>query len=331
MAINPSTSFPSNTTTPDAAYPYGGAQDVAVPGDGSGTPWVAILLNDVFGFQQGILSEAGVTPSGVSDTADASQYLDALKTIMGGVEHVSRTINIPADFPATYTGLQDALDSIGATILPNVVVKIEIDDDTINIGANCLNWKSYVGGGIRRIEAVNKTGPGAGSKNVTITGTGAPGFPDLAPYDNTSPQTDRRYTMQVGGGDFTLLGDIEFILTGSSTVTNCAAIAVSSGNVNVFDCIARNQSTSGTSAAAIQVFNSGVLVASNGTVEAPSPYAGGNSAAIAAFAKGQFEAVTMTGSAEYAYLVDASSGSYASNGITGSIATELKSRGEIYS
>lgn len=331
MAINPSTSFPSNTTTPNASYPYGGARDVVSPGDGSGTPFVAEMLNDIFGFQQAVLTEADITPSGVPDTATDSQYLDALKAITGGIEPVDRTINIPADFPATYQGIQDALDSIGAIIPNGVVVKIELDDNTINIGANCLNFKSYTGGGTRRFEAVNKTGSGAGSKNVTITGTGAPAFPSLTPYDAGNPQTDQRYIAQIGGGDFTVLGDIEFILTGATTVTTCATIAASEGTVNILDCIVKNESTTGTSASAILAFNNCSLIVANGTVNSTTPFAGGNSSAIAAVGGATFEASTMTGTAEYSYSVIGTIGAYAANGITGTVATELVARGQIYS
>lgn len=82
MAINPSVEYPSKTTSPDASYPYGGARNVTSPGDGTGTPWRANIINDLFGFQQAILSEAAVSPSGSAETAQASQYLEGLKSIM---------------------------------------------------------------------------------------------------------------------------------------------------------------------------------------------------------------------------------------------------------
>lgn len=81
MAINPATQYPGQVATPDAAYPYGGAQNITTPGDGQGTPWEAALVNDIFGFQQALLSFAGVTPSGAPDQVGAAQYLQALARV----------------------------------------------------------------------------------------------------------------------------------------------------------------------------------------------------------------------------------------------------------
>lgn len=85
MAINPLTAFPTKIDSGDpSGYPFGKAQDVTTPGDGTGTPWVAQLLNDVLGFQQALLKEPStpLVPSGTPDKVGASQYLDALKTII---------------------------------------------------------------------------------------------------------------------------------------------------------------------------------------------------------------------------------------------------------
>ena len=81
MAINPNNAYPAKTTAPSASYPYGGAQNVTTPGDGTGTPWIANIINDIFGFQQALLTEAGIVPSGSPDTATVSQYLQSLQAI----------------------------------------------------------------------------------------------------------------------------------------------------------------------------------------------------------------------------------------------------------
>ena len=78
MAINPSVKYAGKITAPSVAYPYGKAQNITVPGDGTGTPWEKDLLNDVFGFQQALLSEAGIVPNGTPDAVGASQYLQSL-------------------------------------------------------------------------------------------------------------------------------------------------------------------------------------------------------------------------------------------------------------
>lgn len=85
MAINPETQYPGKITPSSANYPYGEARNITVPGDGTGTPWEAALVNDIFGYQQALLSEAGIIPTGNPETAIASQYLNALHTLCSRV------------------------------------------------------------------------------------------------------------------------------------------------------------------------------------------------------------------------------------------------------
>lgn len=78
MAINPETQFPGQINPSDADYTYGSARNVTVPGDGTGTPFVAALVNDWFGFFQGLLNAGGIVPSATPDTVLVSQYLQGL-------------------------------------------------------------------------------------------------------------------------------------------------------------------------------------------------------------------------------------------------------------
>lgn len=81
MAINLALEYPGKTTIPSPDYPYGGGRNVTTPGDGTGTPWEKALLNDILGFQQAILLRADVVPTGSSETAQTSQYLDGVVSI----------------------------------------------------------------------------------------------------------------------------------------------------------------------------------------------------------------------------------------------------------
>lgn len=83
MANNPSTlaDYNGQVNAPDPAYPYGSAKDDGVPGDLTGTPRVAAELKDIEGFQQALLVEAGIVPTGTPDEVGASQYLDAVKAV----------------------------------------------------------------------------------------------------------------------------------------------------------------------------------------------------------------------------------------------------------
>lgn len=78
MAIKPEEQYPGKIepSTPD--YPYGSARNTTVPGDGTGTPWEAALVNDQLGFQQALLAAGEVVPSGNPEKATASQYLQSL-------------------------------------------------------------------------------------------------------------------------------------------------------------------------------------------------------------------------------------------------------------
>lgn len=83
MALNPAVLFAGKITAPTAAYPYGSARDISAPSAGDGTPWIAALVNDIFGFQQAILDAGGaIVPSGSPDEVGASQYLTALNAII---------------------------------------------------------------------------------------------------------------------------------------------------------------------------------------------------------------------------------------------------------
>lgn len=98
MAVSPVAAYPSNVDTSDpVGYPLGKARDVSPPGSGNGTPYTALLHNDIFGFQQALLAAAGIVPTGTPDKVGASQYLQALQTLFAAgaadVTNFTRTVN----------------------------------------------------------------------------------------------------------------------------------------------------------------------------------------------------------------------------------------------
>lgn len=81
MAIDPSAEYPGQVDTSDpTGYPLGAAQDITVPGDGTGTPFQKLWLSDLWGFLQALLADVSATPTGTPDKVGASQYLDAINT-----------------------------------------------------------------------------------------------------------------------------------------------------------------------------------------------------------------------------------------------------------
>jgi hypothetical protein len=83
MALNYSTNptFSGRITPADVNYPYGSSIDESAPGADDGTPYIKQRADDVLGFQQALLTEADIIPSGSSDTAIDSQYLRASKIL----------------------------------------------------------------------------------------------------------------------------------------------------------------------------------------------------------------------------------------------------------
>lgn len=90
MALN-TTGYPE--TLVDANYPYNKAKDASGATAKDGTPWRADLMNDLWGMWQALLVRSGITPSGVSDTANASDYADAIIRSMTDYFGVSATGN----------------------------------------------------------------------------------------------------------------------------------------------------------------------------------------------------------------------------------------------
>lgn len=133
MAIKPDTQYPGKVAPATAAFPYGSAQNITVPSDGTGTPWEAALVNDLFGMQQALLSDAGIVPSGTPDEVGASQYLEAIKLAALGMPYTSlATPGVPnislkgfldrqGIWAATQSEIQDANDYLVTAIKRDVI------------------------------------------------------------------------------------------------------------------------------------------------------------------------------------------------------------------
>ena len=83
--INLEEEFSPRVNPADANYPFGSIKDNTSPGANDGTPLAAVWGNDWEGFAQAAMTEAGITPSGLPDTAQDSQLLDAVKVVTSGV------------------------------------------------------------------------------------------------------------------------------------------------------------------------------------------------------------------------------------------------------
>ncbi len=125
MAINPAASYPTQVDSPSGAYPYGKARNVSAPGAGDGTPWVAPVVNDLWGFMQALLYAAAITPSGDPDEVGASQYLTAMNQLFNqsaaasliapGLVQLSNDTSSASNALAATIGALNALRTAAAT------------------------------------------------------------------------------------------------------------------------------------------------------------------------------------------------------------------------
>ena len=77
MAIILEDEYPGRVSPATENYPLGSPRNNDA-GRGTGTLFDAEMFKDIFGFFQALITKAGITPSGVPDTALASDYYDSL-------------------------------------------------------------------------------------------------------------------------------------------------------------------------------------------------------------------------------------------------------------
>jgi len=124
--LNIDTTYPGQTAGTNANYPNGQARNVTVSGDGTGTPWEQQLLNDILGFMNAAVDEAGITVSGSPDTALASDVLDGLKALLGLPKNHLEGLRITRDSTVLMTTLPGSARNFANTrnlVLPAATQK----------------------------------------------------------------------------------------------------------------------------------------------------------------------------------------------------------------
>jgi hypothetical protein len=115
MALDYTDRYEGQVVAGDAAYPFGRAKNVLVENDGTGTPLEKDLVNDIWGCLQALLLAASITPSGITDTALASQYKAAIAWIAASAN-------------ATFDPCHPAFGAVGEIVT-------ELEDDTAALQA----------------------------------------------------------------------------------------------------------------------------------------------------------------------------------------------------
>lgn len=136
MANQIFTLYNPRANPPDSDFPTGSIKDQSTPTSNDGTPLTAAWGNDYVGYTAALLGAVGINHNGTPDTANASQRLEALLTLIGyqplsGGGTLSVNRNYLLSDNGTYTlpdttGLTDgdyvALIRLGGTLSPTINV-----------------------------------------------------------------------------------------------------------------------------------------------------------------------------------------------------------------
>lgn len=115
--INLESEFSPRVNPADANYPFGSIKDNTSPGANDGTPLAAAWGNDWEGFAQAAMTEAGITPSGLPDTAQDSQLLDAVKVVASGALRPSVIEALRRSYAEAGYNLVDGSFEAGGTLV----------------------------------------------------------------------------------------------------------------------------------------------------------------------------------------------------------------------
>jgi hypothetical protein len=134
----------SNTV---GTFPNVVSQNASGLGATDGTPYIAQVIDDLWGFSQAIMQHAGLTPDGVTESASASQRLTALQRICGGPGEVVGYMGDPADLVTNNIRLlQLAGQDILCSSYPDLVDAVWVGPDPANANFPWFFKRDGVGG-----------------------------------------------------------------------------------------------------------------------------------------------------------------------------------------
>jgi len=83
MSLKLNEKYPGRFANPSAGYPLGAFKNRTTPTAKDGSYLEKDWANDKEGFFQSLIAAAGITPNGLVDQVGASQFYDALLTVLG--------------------------------------------------------------------------------------------------------------------------------------------------------------------------------------------------------------------------------------------------------
>lgn len=238
MAINLSTQYPGQVEAPDANYTYGGAKNETVVDALDGTPFEKAMLNDIFGFQQAMLVQAGIVPSGSSETVLISQYLEALYQFMSGAKNFAINGTGAVQQRGDYTLVKDAYD-FGPDRFAGMATGTLVSAGTLtqtaaaNIG---------VTGFAHKFNQVTLTGTGILFHRTRLESKDAKNFKSLKAslsckvYHNAGAPIDYTLTVRKADVEDDFSATTEISNDGGTTVSSATATELKFEDITMGDC-----------------------------------------------------------------------------------------------
>jgi hypothetical protein len=256
--------------------------------------------------------------------------------IIGSIETADRTITIEAtdigDSPDdTWANIQDKLNGVGGFIEQGVMITIDWENGTYDIGANLLRMPDFSGGGFVLCKAENATGPNTSVKNVNIIGDGSNVYSNFSPYNTIAE--DENYLVSCVGSNLVVFGDIGFTLRddGSST-GNSGTVFGGFCQLSFEDCWINNEVSTGTISGGILAYNTATVNGNGNQIDVVVGHSSGIAAGVVCGGGGTAGIIrNHTGSGDYTfYSTNTGTIAYYNNSATAAIATEYPNNGGWY-
>lgn len=122
MAIRLIDRYPSRADPASSDYPHGKGRNKSDPTADDGTPFDQARFNDQEAFFQSLVEAAGITPSGVVDTVQQSDYINALLGVARGVTDVD--VGGSVDVTLTLNDSRMAAIRAFGTLSANIAIEV---------------------------------------------------------------------------------------------------------------------------------------------------------------------------------------------------------------
>ncbi len=256
--------------------------------------------------------------------------------VIGSVEISDRTITIESsdqvdgDTDTTWENIQDKLDGVGSFIEQGVMLTIDWEDGTYDIGDNLLRMPDFAGGGFILCKAENATGPNTSTKLVNIVGTGSNVYSNFPPYNTTAE--DENFLVSCVGSNLIIFGDLGITLQDSTNTGRNGAVFGGFCQLSFEDCWLNNEVSTGSYSAGVAIHNTATVNGNGNQIDVVVGHSEGFAAGIIAGGGGTAGIINShTGSGDYTFwATNTGTISYNNNTATAAIATELPSTGGWY-